>query len=197
MKLIVGLGNYGVRYADTRHNVGYDTIEALVNRHNCPSKFVINDKGDTLSIAYAYEKLSTILMLPIKGRMNNSGHPVKEMLGVIGDSLEDTIVIHDDMDFDPGIVRIKHGGGDGKHNGVKSLINCIGPDFTRVRIGIGKPKSKEVGRDFVLSTFNKTERKLIDDAIITAMCAVEHLIEHGLQSTMQVYNRRDDDGEEV
>jgi peptidyl-tRNA hydrolase, PTH1 family len=94
------------------------------------------------------------------------------------------------MDFEPGEIRVKASGSHGRHNGVKSVMECVGSDFTRIRVGIGKPKSKEQGLEYVLGKFTSQERKTIDDAIITAMSAVEHIIEHGRDSAMNLYNRK-------
>lgn len=190
MKIVVGLCNWGMNFDGTRHNVGYDVISALVNRHNCQSRLMgPNGSSSATSAIYDLERMGAVLLLPTTG-MNDGGPAVKQILDLTGLTDKDVIVIHDYMDFEPGEVKIKQGGGDGRHNGLKSIIKHIGSNFTRVRVGIGKPKSKEQGIDFVLGKFSKAERKVMDDAIITAMGAVEHILEHGVNDAMNLYNRR-------
>lgn len=189
MKVIIGLGNWGTEFDGTRHNVGFDVINALVNRHSSECKLFAPDGNNAESIIYKAEKLGAVLALPIAG-MNVSGRPVKSLLDATGLAASELILVYDDMDFEPGGIKVKHGGSHGRHNGVKSVIEHVGSsDFTRIRLGIGKPKSKEQGLEYVLGKFTTQERKAIDDAVITAMGAVEHIIEHGRDSAMNLYNR--------
>lgn len=189
MKVVAGLGNWGTEFDGTRHNIGFDVIAAMVSRHSSECKLFAPDGTQAESIIYKAEKLGAVLITPITG-MNVSGKPIKSLLDITGMSPADLILIYDDMDFEPGGIKVKHGGSHGRHNGVKSVIEYIGSsDFTRIRIGIGKPKSKEQGIEYVLGKFTAQERKAIDDAVITAMGAVEHIIEHGRDSAMNLYNR--------
>jgi len=189
MKIVAGLGNWGHEFEGTRHNIGYDVINALVNRHSSECRLFAEEGTSADSIIYKCEKLGAILAMPITG-MNDSGKPLKSLLNVTGLTAEDVILIYDDMDYEPGVVRVKSSGSHGRHNGVRSVIENIGKGFIRVRLGIGKPQSKEQGLDFVLGKFKKQERVLIDDAIITAMGAVEHIIQHGKDDAMNLFNRK-------
>lgn len=188
MNLVVGLGNWGAQFDGTRHNVGYDVITALMNRHSSECRLFAAEGTSAESVIYKCELLGAILAMPITG-MNNSGQPIKSLLDVTGLAAKDVILIYDDMDFEPGTIKIKSSGSHGRHNGVKSVIENIGQGFTRVRLGIGKPRTKEDGIDFVLGKFNKQERKVMDDTIITAMGAVEHILKHGRDDAMNLYNR--------
>lgn len=182
--LIVGLGNPEGAYKNTRHNVGFDTLDALNTKkevwaqgQNC--KFCVN------------WFLHAVMIKPTTG-MNSSGLGIRDGIQSTGATdLSRVIVIHDDMDFEPGQIRIKVGGGDGKHNGVKSIINYIGPDFIRIRVGIGKPRTKEEGINFVLERFNNRERARIDEAIQLTTEAVVWIIQDGIQKAMNQFNQKE------
>lgn len=178
--MIVGLGNPEPEYNHTRHNVGFDTLDQMAG----DAKWL--DGGGYL---YTKTKPNVILVKPTTG-MNSSGLPVRKAMVVHGVSVENVILIYDDMDFDPGQIKIKLSGGDGKHNGVKSLISNVGADFTRVRVGIGKPKHKGDGLNFVLGTFPKHQRKLINVAIDDAIAATNTIINEGAHSAMAFFNQK-------
>lgn len=180
MKLIIGLGN--IEHPGTRHNVGFDTLDAI--HSNVPWKEV----GGCLT-KYV-ERLDAMLVKPVDGNMNSSGEALVSAFNNLKATADSVIVIYDDMDFQPGELKIKVGGGDGRHNGVKSLIKHIGADFIRVRVGIGKPKTKDEGLYFVLGTFTGPERKLIDQAIEQAAGAVEVIVKNGVQSAMSFFNQK-------
>lgn len=187
--LVVGLNNPEEEYEGTRHNIGKDVVDALVSRHLYNNKPMILD-GDT-KVFFSDKLKNVALCLPTTG-MNSSGIAAEIACRELEISHNQVIVVQDDMDFEPGQVRIKQGGGDGKHNGVKSaILRLKTEDFVRVRMGIGKPKTKEDGISFVLEKFNPQERKLMDDAVITAMSAIEHIAEHGVQDAMKLFNRKD------
>jgi len=182
--LVVGLGNPEKELAHTRHNVGYDVLDDLNTKpepwcqgHRC--QFCVNWPN------------RAILIKPTTG-MNTSGIGVQDgMQAVQANDTGRLIVIHDDMDFDVGQVRVKVGGGDGRHNGLKSIIGSVGGDFARVRIGIGRPASREDVLDFVLGRFRKgQEQKKIDDARKLACEAVTWVIKEGKQKAMERFNRR-------
>lgn len=186
--LVVGLNNPEEEYEDTRHNIGKDVIDALMTRHQYHNKPMILH-GST-DVFFSDKAKNIALCLPQTG-MNSCGLGVKVAFQDLRIKPEQVIVVQDDMDFEPGQVRIKQGGGDGRHNGVKSVIKQIGEDFIRIRMGIGKPRTKEDGINFVLEKFSPQERKLMDDAVITAMSTIEHIAEHGVQDAMKHFNRKD------
>jgi PTH1 family peptidyl-tRNA hydrolase len=182
--MIIGLGNPEEEYKDTRHNLGYMVLDSL------NSKKEKWHKGEH-NLWCLNKYLNAVMLKPTTG-MNSSGLCAKDALETIQGDITHIIVIYDDMDFEPGQVRVKVGGSSGKHNGVQSIINKIGKDFTRVRVGIGKPKSKKDGIDFVLGRFSGKDRKLIDNAIQVAAEAVTWVIKDGAQKAMNKYNRREE-----
>lgn len=186
--LIVGLGNPGKRYARTRHNVGTDAIEVLAQRLNAPLK-VGRDRAQIAETRIG--DTAVVLAVPTT-YMNESGEavgPLTRRYKITDPS--HIIVVHDELDLEPGIVRIKMGGGLAGHNGLKSISQHLKTnDYARVRIGVGKPSSKEHGADHVLSSIPAAERKVLDVAIEVSVDAIEHLVMHGVPAAMQEYNGR-------
>lgn len=188
MYLIVGLGNPGRQYAATRHNMGFDTIDELVEKYRIPQggvKFnAMYGKG-----LIGGEKV--ILMKPLSF-MNLSGGPVREMANYFKiDPETEMIVIYDDIDLEPGQLRIRKQGSAGGHNGIKDIIRQIGTQkFLRIKVGVGaKPKGWDLA-DHVLSRFADSDRKLVDEAIGKACDAVEKIISQGADAAMNEYNRK-------
>ncbi|MDD3218639.1 MAG: aminoacyl-tRNA hydrolase [Lachnospiraceae bacterium] len=188
MYLIVGLGNPGKKYEKTRHNMGFDTIDELIDKHNIPEagkKFqALYGKG-----VLAQEKV--ILAKPLTF-MNLSGESVREMVDYFKiDPEEELIVIYDDIDLDPGQVRIRAKGSAGGHNGIKSIIQHLGTQqFMRIKVGVGaKPKGWDLA-DYVLGQFSKEDRALVDDAIARSADAVEMIVRDGIDAAMNEYNRK-------
>lgn len=187
MYLIVGLGNPGRQYEATRHNMGFDTIDYLVEEHRVPQggvKFnAMYGKG-----VIGGEKV--ILMKPLSF-MNLSGGPVREMVNYFKiDPETQMIVIYDDIDLEPGQLRIRKQGSAGGHNGIKDIIRQLGTEkFLRIKVGVGaKPKGWDLA-DHVLSRFADSDRKLVDEAIEKAGKAVEIIISQGADAAMNEYNR--------
>ncbi|MDR0695807.1 MAG: aminoacyl-tRNA hydrolase [Holosporales bacterium] len=153
MYLIVGLGNPGHEYFDTKHNVGFLTVDHMAEQLEFPA---YKDKFDSL---YAEKKLhgtqySVILQKP-QTYMNRSGSAVVKLLTYYKISPEDTYVIHDDIDLEPLDIRVKFSGGSGGHNGIRSIDSMIGPKYWRIRVGVGRPVSREYDvSDYVLSKFD-------------------------------------------
>jgi len=181
--MIIGLGNYGSEFDLTRHNIGFDVLDALNSKNE---KWKAGEHGLWCLNWY----LDAVMLKPTTG-MNSCGLMAEDALQTIQGDITHIIVVHDDMDFEPGQVRVKVGGGDGRHNGLKSIINKIGNDFTRIRVGIGKPRTKEDGMDFVLGRFTNKERKVINDAIQLAAEAINWVIKDGVQQAMNRFNRRE------
>ena len=176
--IIIGLGNQGGEFDLTRHNVGFEVLDHLNSK-----KEKWNKGGNYLWCLNLH--LNSIMLKPTTG-MNLSGLAAKDAVNAVEDAPH-IIVIHDDMDFEPGQVRIKVDGGDGRHNGLKSIINKIGSNFIRIRVGIGNPP-KEKGIDFVLGKFSGNDRKLIDNSIQAAAEAVSWVIQDGIQKAMNRFN---------
>jgi PTH1 family peptidyl-tRNA hydrolase len=158
VKLFVGLGNPGAKYADTRHNVGWMAVDAIARAHGFGperSKF----QGRLCEGMLGREK---VLILKPETYMNLSGQSVGEALRFHKLTPADVVVFHDELDLAPGKLRVKQGGGHAGHNGLRSLHQHIGPDYARVRIGIGHPGDKNRVADYVLHPFHKTDRDWLD-----------------------------------
>ena len=153
MLLLVGLGNPGSSYTNTRHNIGFKIIDAI-NAHFKLSKQKPKFKGLLTTGNIDSKKVYAIKPLTF---MNNSGTAIKELIDYFKIDSNDVIVFHDDLDIDFGKIKAKFGGSSAGHNGIESIDKFIGKDYSRVRIGIGKPKgSIEVG-DYVLQNFDEDE----------------------------------------
>ena len=185
--LIVGLGNPGKKYARTRHNVGTDAIELLAQRLSVSLK-VGRDRAQVAETRIGDH--AVVLAVPTTW-MNDSGEAVGPIARRYKIPAANIIVIHDELDLEPGAVKLKMGGGLAGHNGLKSISQHMGTnDYVRVRIGVGKPSTKEQGADHVLSSIPAAERKILDVAVETACDAVERIMKEGLDAAMREYNAR-------
>ena len=185
--LIVGLGNPGKKYARTRHNVGTDAIELLAQRLHVSLK-VGRDRAQVAETRIGDH--AVVLAVPTTW-MNESGEAVGPIARRYKIPASNIIVIHDELDLEPGAVKLKMGGGLAGHNGLKSVSQHMGTnDYMRVRIGVGKPSTKEQGADHVLSSIPAGERKILDVAVETACDAVELIVQQGLDAAMREYNAR-------
>jgi PTH1 family peptidyl-tRNA hydrolase len=185
--LIVGLGNPGKKYARTRHNVGTDAIELLAKRLNVSLK-VGRDRAQVAETRI--DDHAVVLVVPTTW-MNESGEAVGPIARRYKIPASNIIVIHDELDLEPGAVKLKMGGGLAGHNGLKSVSQHMGTnDYMRVRIGVGKPSTKEQGADHVLSSIPPAERKILDVAVEIACDAVERIMKEGLDAAMREYNAR-------
>lgn len=174
--VVVGLGNPGRSYERTRHNAGYLVADELAKRH--AGAWRKKKKAETAPISLG---LKNVTLLKPTTYMNNSG-------SALADSrVQDLIVVHDDLDLPIGDVRVKVGGGAGGHNGLRSIIQNKGNDFTRVRIGIGRPPVGVTVTDYVLGRMDSA----VKDAIPTAADAVEFLVENGAEAAMNRFNARE------
>ncbi|MGO4600888.1 aminoacyl-tRNA hydrolase [Terrabacter sp. 2YAF2] len=190
--LVVGLGNPGPEYAGNRHNVGAMTVEELAGRDATGGRASFKAHKARARVAEVRLKLAgpkVVLAVP-STYMNVSGAPVAGLLKYYDVPAERLVVIHDELDIDAGVVRLKKGGGEGGHNGLRSISQSIGTkDYLRVRLGIGRPPGRQDPADFVLKDFSKAERAdvlpfLLDDGAD----AVEALIEVGLLDAQQRFH---------
>lgn len=185
MFVIVGLGNPGKEYANTRHNVGFDTIDIIAKRHN------ITINKIKFKSVYGEGKIGNEKVLLVKPQtfMNNSGISVREIVQFYKIPIENIIIIVDDVDIDFASIRIRQKGSAGSHNGLKSIIYHIQNDeFPRVKIGIGKKHPNQDLADFVLSRFSKEERQIIEESLMTAAEAVDAIICESINDAMNKYN---------
>ncbi len=186
MKLIVGLGNPGKEYQFTRHNAGFLTITELAQKHNIELRTqsckAICGKGRICNE-------NVILALP-QTYMNESGVSIKQLLSYYNITIEDLIIIYDDMDTDVGSIRIRTSGSAGTHNGMKSVIYHIGTDkFDRIRIGIGRPENKNIV-DFVLGEFPLSEHEALKNSIDDACNAINIMLTRGTDIAMNMFNKK-------
>jgi PTH1 family peptidyl-tRNA hydrolase len=155
MFLVVGLGNIGDRYKNTRHNIGFRVIDKLVDNSNAI------DISKTSFFGKLYKSKQTLFLKP-STFMNLSGKSVSAVKNFYKLDIESIIVIHDDIDLPFSALRFKRGGGSGGHNGLKSIDSAIGKDYIRVRMGVGKPEHKGEVVSFVLSNFSEDEERILD-----------------------------------
>lgn len=183
IKLIVGLGNPGPQYVNTRHNVGAWFVDALVAQFDGVLKFEAKFKGFCGVVSIANQECK--LLVPTTF-MNLSGQAVLSVAHFYKIPPESILVVHDELDFLPGIIRLKKGGGAGGHNGVQNIINCLNSkDFLRLRIGIGKPANKDAMLDYVLKSPDKTTKQIILHAIENALSIMPDLITGNIEKAMQ------------
>jgi PTH1 family peptidyl-tRNA hydrolase len=177
--LVVGLGNPGENYARTRHNLGFMVADLLAARMG--AKFKAHKRSGAEVITGRLAGHSVVLAKP-RCYMNESGRQVGPLAKFYSVSPADIIVIHDELDLEFGCIRLKFGGGEGGHNGVRSLVSALGTtDFQRVRIGIGRPPGRKDPAAFVLENFTATERADVPTICEQAADATELLIELGLE----------------
>ena len=183
LHLIVGLGNPGSQYANTRHNVGAWFVDALRAKYDGIFKTESKFKGSICSINVADHECK--LLIP-NTFMNLSGQSVRAVANFYKIPTEAILVAHDELDFLPGTVRFKHGGSAGGHNGVQDIINQLGAqNFYRLRFGIGKPEHREMMADYVLHAPSKTELNLIDEAITKTIALSSEMIFGNFPKVMQ------------
>lgn len=187
--LVVGIGNAGPAYADTRHNVGYVVTDVLAERMSGRWRAHKSRRADVIEGRLGGQPgVRTVLG---RGRcyMNESGGPVSTLAAFYKVPPERLVVVHDELDLPSGTVRLKFGGGDNGHNGLRSIRSALGTgDFFRVRIGIGRPAGRQSPTDYVLKSFRRDERIEIDISAEKAADAIESLILRGLQVTQSKFH---------
>ena len=184
MQIIVGLGNYAKKYDLTRHNFGFDLIDKLSLKYNF-SSFL--DKFDGLFAKGVIANKECILFKPAKF-MNNSGVPIQKLMNFFKININNLIIIHDDIDFELGKIKIKIGGGNGGHNGLKSIDNAISSDYKRLRLGIGRPQNSNIEiADYVLQKFSNNELKKAEEVINKVVDLFELIINDQDQSMLNEF----------
>lgn len=183
--VVIGLGNPGKRYANTRHNIGFDVLDCLASKNHIEVKKI---KFKSLYGEGKIEDERVILLKP-QTYMNNSGEAVLEVYNFYKVPIENIIVIVDDIDIEFGTLRIKRKGSGGTHNGLKSIINELqNQNFPRIKIGVGRPFEGQNLAKYVLSQFTARERKDISNSIEEAALAVQTIITKGIDETMNKFN---------
>jgi PTH1 family peptidyl-tRNA hydrolase len=188
--LVVGLGNPGPSYAGNRHNVGAMVLDELAARAGIRLSPGKGKRARTLIGEGRLAGRRVVLARPTS-YMNESGGPVRGLLDYHSIAVTDLVVVHDELDIPFSAVRLKRGGGEGGHNGVRSVSRSTGTrDFLRVRVGIGRPPGRQDPADFVLRDFSATERKELDLLVAEAADATEELLARGLEAAQNVVHPR-------
>lgn len=187
MWLVVGLGNPGSEYSQTRHNAGFLVVQALARRWGLQFK----TRAYRSRLAETRRGRRTVVLALPQTYMNLSGQAVGSLLAGYRLKPENLVVVYDDLDLDLGQIRVRASGSPGTHKGMKSIVETIGTqDFPRVRVGIGpKPESRDAA-DYVLEAFQPEEREILQPALIQACLAVEMIIEGDLPRAMNLFNRK-------
>ena len=185
ISLIVGLGNPGTEYAQTRHNAGFWFVQRLAEQYGIQLKADPKYKG--ISGRGNIEGQDVRLLLPTTF-MNLVGQSVVPFAKFYQIAPEAILIAHDELDMNPGVIRLKTGGGHGGHNGLKDIVPHIGSNFHRLRIGIGHPGSKERVSGHVLSKAPSSEQNLMDDAIAHALSRIQLLVNGDTQQAMNQIN---------
>ncbi|MFW6695564.1 aminoacyl-tRNA hydrolase [Streptomyces sp. MAR4 CNX-425] len=187
--LVVGLGNPGPGYAGNRHNVGFMVADLLAERaggrfrtHKSRAQSVEARLGPPGPLS------RRIVLAKPMAYMNLSGGPVAALAGFYKIPLDRLVVVHDELDLDYGTLRLKRGGGDNGHNGLRSLSQALGREYLRVRFGVGRPPGRMDVADYVLKDFSAAERKDLDYFVDRAADAVETLVTEGLERAQNTYN---------
>ena len=186
MKLIVGLGNPGAQYAETRHNIGFMVVERLAQ------EFHVSLKRKGHEGVYGVGRIlgeEVTLLLP-QTFMNRSGASVGSACQSLGVEPGDLIVVHDEIDLEPGCLRVKVGGGHAGHNGLRSISSVVGNDFARLRVGVGRPPAGGDVAAYVLSRFSATERASLPLWVETGVKALAVMVGDGSVVAMNRYNQR-------
>ena len=187
--LVVGLGNPGEEYARSRHNVGAEVVAELAARHGGRLKLAKRERALATDVTIAGRRVT--LAFP-QTYMNDSGESVRLLMRHhdIAD-VSDIVIVHDELDLPVGRLKVKDGGGLAGHNGLRSLKQHLHSDaFLRVRIGVGKPPSKDRGADHVLKRVSKADRAELDVVVQEAADAVEAIVADGVAGAMTTYNAR-------
>jgi PTH1 family peptidyl-tRNA hydrolase len=187
MKMIAGLGNPGRKYAGTRHNVGFDVLDFVAERHRLDWESAPAD-----AMMAKWRASGALLAKPLTF-MNLSGHAVGELLRYFKIDLPDLLIVVDDVNLELGRLRARARGTAGGHNGLKSLIAQLGTeDFARLRIGVGRGDARRDLADHVLATFDPDERTVVAETVSRTADAVELFVAEGIGPVMNKFNRKED-----
>jgi len=189
--LVVGLGNPGPTYARTRHNAGYFVTDLLAERMSGAWKSHKSGRAQVVEGRIGMPGMPgpRVVLGRARSYMNESGGPVSTLLSFYKTPPERLVVVHDEVDIPFGELRLKYGGGDNGHNGLKSLRKSLGTgDYYRVRVGVGRPPGRRPTADYVLADFSAAERRELEGHVDRAADAVECLLAEGLAKAQNLYN---------
>lgn len=187
MKIIFGLGNPGIRYRKTRHNIGFQIVDKLAEKYH------IRISSKRFKSLYGKGRIGPqeIILAKPMTYMNRSGEAVREALDFFHLPSEDLIIIHDDLDLPFGRLRFKQKGGDGGHQGVRSIIECLNQNnFLRLKVGIGRPPDGMDPSEYVLSPFDQIEQSNLGEVISRGAEAIKVLLLEGLERAMNQFQKK-------
>ncbi len=188
MFIIAGLGNPTLQYEGTRHNVGFNVIDVLADKYNIS----VDGRKNRAYVGNGTICGRRVLLAKPQTYMNLSGESIRGLLDYFKAQPEDELlVIYDDVSLDAGQIRVRKKGSAGGHNGIKNIISNLGTEvFPRIKVGVGeKPKDYDMA-DYVLGHFSKAEKELMEESYKRAVCAVETILEEGVEPAMNLYNRK-------
>ena len=188
MYIIVGLGNPDRQYQNTRHNIGFDVVDAIAEKYD----IAMGERKHKAVIGKGFIAGQKVVLVKPQTYMNLSGESIRAVIDFYKvDEKNELIVISDDVSLDVGRIRIRKKGSAGGHNGLKNIILHLGHDeFMRVRMGVGeKPQGRDLA-DYVLGHFTKEEREVIDESIRNAAAAIEIMVTQGPDAAMNLYNKK-------
>lgn len=187
MELIVGLGNPGREYTLSRHNIGFLVIDRLAHAHG----IALKERKHKSRWGTGEVSGQRVLLAKPHTYMNLSGEAVKLFFKAFALASHQLIVIHDDLDLSFGRIKIKEKGGNGGHKGIQSIMSCVGGgNFTRVRIGIGRPFEGIEATEYVVQPFDESQRYALDEVMVRARAALETLLRSGIHAAMNQCNRK-------
>ena len=191
MKIIVGLGNPGIPYRMTRHNIGFQVVDRLAKLNHIPIR---TKRFKSLYGTGWIDSQKVALAKPVTF-MNRSGEAVKKAVDFFHLRMEDLVVVHDDLDLPFGKLRFKQRGGDGGQQGVRSIIESMGGNnFLRLKVGIGRPPQGTDTADYVLSTFDKAEQSHLDQILSQAAESLKVMLSEGLEKAMNRFQKKRNGG---
>jgi len=188
IQLVAGLGNPGKEYAQTRHNAGFWLVDELARRHGGSWRREPRFDAELSRVRVAGTEL---WLVKPQAYMNRSGGVTAAVANFYKILAASVLVVHDELDLLPGVVRLKQGGGSGGHNGLKDLIAHLGEDFWRLRLGIGHPGSRDLVTDFVLGRASAAEQQLLDDGTYAGADCLPRVLEQGAQQVMKSLHSAD------
>jgi PTH1 family peptidyl-tRNA hydrolase len=182
IKLIVGLGNPGQQYKKTRHNAGFWFLEGLANGFSVSWGIESRFEGEVSNILVAAQK---VILLKPQTFMNLSGRSVGKLSRYFKIAVEEILVVHDELDFDPGVVRLKKSGGHAGHNGLRDIVASLGSkDFYRLRVGIGRPQGQQKVVDYVLSEPSREDKSKILNSFVPVYSEIESIVKGDFEKVM-------------
>ena len=185
MKLIVGLGNPRTKFSQTRHNIGFECVDHMARKWN----IVLSDRRAKAVLGQGHVRETPVVLAKPRTFMNRSGEGIVYLQDRFAAGPESLVVVYDEMDLPTGKIRIRPGGSSAGHNGMKSIISALGTqEFTRIRVGIGKPVDDVDAIDHVLGGFSPQAKSIMTAAVETVAEAVECIIHDGVDVAMNRYN---------